>query len=84
MTLEVMQKVTDELVRRGLNATLEFPGVIALADMHWGDANGTIGCDFVDGSEITPGHKTAIPSDSDDWLAIADAIASYRRDSHVG
>lgn len=80
MTLGTLFQVTDELVKRGLKATLEYPGYIQIIadDMmcNAGDAHATIGVDFCwpDG-QLNAYSTSSIPSDSTDVQAIANFIA---------
>lgn len=84
MTEETMLAVVEELRKRGVNATFEYPGFIALHnplnEIHFGDANETF-----DGDVYVPGEldrvietiESDIPSGSDDVQAIATHICCF-------
>ncbi len=81
MTLETMEAVVHELVRRGVSATLEYPGFMAIyvrgTAIHYGDANETLAGDVMsdDLTEVLETMESSIPSSCDDIQRIADHIA---------
>lgn len=66
-----MTDVIAVLRARGMDATLEYPGQICVRGRHFGTVNPTWGWSTADGRES---GDLAIPSDSTDVQAIADAI----------
>ena len=84
-TLELIADVTEELLKRGIDCTMEYPGFIHIElpgtgrAMNWGDCNGEWDYDLVnahddDGTVHDHGDCTAsVPCD--DPQRIADHIA---------
>ena len=88
MTLETMQAVVEALAERNVDATLEYPGFIAVdlneqsgyaagldgRSLHFGDANDTISADLVVADEVESAVDSDIPRDSTDVGRIAEFI----------
>lgn len=70
-TLDTMQAVVEELQRRGLPASLEYPGWIALQGWAIGTANGTWAANSEDGERDA---DSGIPAEFEDAELIADGI----------
>ena len=84
MTQETMRAVVEELRRRGIEVTLEYPGYITLergtCHANFGDANETFQGDAYDSEQDYLPIQTvesSIPSDTTDVQAVADFIAYY-------
>lgn len=86
MTLETMQAVVEELNRRGVPATFEYPGFIATTSnadvpspIHWGDACETFTGDVMsaDLTQVIETIDSTLPSDSADVERIANHIACH-------
>jgi hypothetical protein len=86
MTNITMMKVADELQRRGINATYEYPGFIATmsnadnpSPIHWGDTNETFMGDVMspDMTCVIETIDSTITADCDDVSRIADHIACH-------
>jgi hypothetical protein len=80
----ILEAVTLELTKRGVPATLEHPGYIAVngqtETINWGTANGPWEGDLLNNRNFSQAIKTitsSIPGDSSDVQAIADLIASH-------
>jgi hypothetical protein len=90
MTEQTMLAVVEELRKRGVNATFEYPGFIALHnplnEIHFGDANETL-----DGDVYVPGEldrvietiESDIPSGSEDVQRIATHICCFADDDSI-
>lgn len=91
MTTETMQRVTEELQRRGIDATFEYPGSISVpartcdgessALIAFGDQGDTIDGDVSDDQWATVIEviESTIPRDCSDVERIANHIACYAR-----
>ena len=86
MTLETMQTLVEELRRRAVPATLEYPGFICVrvsatgTEFHWGGAHEMFGADvfevpFYASSAPDEYIDSDIPSNSTDVIRLADFIA---------
>lgn len=85
VTLEVIAAATEEIIKRGIPATFEYPGFIHIElpgmgkAMNWGDVNGEWDYDLVnapedDGTVHDHGDCTATVPGVCDPIAIADHI----------
>jgi len=78
-----LNAVTAELLKRGLDASINHPGYITVSSptfpswLDCGTANGTWGIDWIDidGESITESFESTIPADCTDVARIADWIA---------
>jgi len=82
MTLETMSVVVAELNKRGIDATLEYPGWIRMTlpngnSLNGGDVNETFDIDLCDAStcDVIETIGSTIPSDCTDVQRIADHCA---------
>lgn len=71
--MDILSKVAAEINRRGLVATVEYPGYINVDGIAFGTANETWGWNNENATEC---GEFDIPSDSTDVNAITDAIVS--------